>query len=258
MSTHQLKHNIHLKKLKLLIFDLDGTLLNTEKLKFLTYYDELKYNIKLKPEKLRTLKELYISLVGSTDIDAARKIFDAFEINNISNNPLYKSPEPWNFFYQAILERYYISHGNEDSLKKNIFFETFNLIKKFKSLGKKIAIATSSTKKEASRIIKILDLENQIDLLITKDDIKFPKPNPEIYLNTIKKLKIEKTNSVICFEDSLIGLKSVISANLPYIAVPNEFTEKSVKNSKKISPKWIINLNDNLDEKIITRIKDFT
>ena len=53
MPMNQLQHNIHLEKLNLLIFDLDGTLLNTEKLKFLTYYDELKYNIKIKPEKLK-------------------------------------------------------------------------------------------------------------------------------------------------------------------------------------------------------------
>ena len=102
MPMNQLQHNIHLEKLNLLIFDLDGTLLNTEKLKFLTYYDELKYNIKIKPEKLKNLKKLYISLVGSTDIDAARKIFDTFEINNISDNPIYKSAKPWEKFYQSI------------------------------------------------------------------------------------------------------------------------------------------------------------
>ena len=256
MPMNQLQHNIHLEKLNLLIFDLDGTLLNTEKLKFLTYYDELKYNIKIKPEKLKNLKKLYISLVGSTDIDAARKIFDTFEINNISDNPIYKSAKPWEKFYQSILERYYISHGKDLSLKKNIFLRTYNLLHKFKNLGKKIAIATSSTKKEASRIIKILNLENQIDLLTTKDDIKFPKPNPEIYLNTIKKFNIKNPNSVICFEDSSIGLESVISANLPYIAIPNEFTENSVRNNDKISPRWIINSNDDLNEKIITRIKE--
>ena len=61
---------------------------------------------------------------------------------------------------------------------------------------------------------------------------------------------------MICFEDSSIGLESVISANLPYIAIPNEFTENNVRNNNKISPRWIINSNDDLNEKIITRIKE--
>ena len=55
---------------------------------------------------------------------------------------------------------------------------------------------------------------------------------------------IKNKKSVICIEDSLIGLESVISANLPYIAVPNEFTESSVRNSEKISSKWIASLNE--------------
>jgi beta-phosphoglucomutase-like phosphatase (HAD superfamily) len=255
MSFNQMQQKNDFKDLEGIIFDLDGTLLNTEKLKFRTYYDELKFN-GIKLEKLEKLKNIYISLVGSTDIDVAKKIFDTYQIKSVSNNPIYKSSKPWKIFYQSILKRYYISHGNEKSLNANTFDRTLNLLKKSKSLGKKIAIATSSTHKEASRIIKIIDLEDEIDLLVTKDDIKFPKPDPEIYIKAIKKLKIKNKKSVICIEDSLIGLESAISANLLYIAVPNEFTEDNVRNSEKISSKWIVSLNDDLNQKVISRIKD--
>ena len=78
------------KDLEGIIFDLDGTLLNTEKLKFRTYYDELKFN-GIKSEKLKNLKNTYISLVGSTDLDAAKKIFNIYQIKSSSNNPIYES-----------------------------------------------------------------------------------------------------------------------------------------------------------------------
>ena len=258
MPNHETEYKIYLSRLEGIIFDLDGTLLNTEKLKFLTYHDELKNNIGIKSEKLTALKNLYISLVGSPDIDVAKKIFETFEIQNISNNPIYSSTKPWEKFYEIIMHRYYLSHGSEESLKQNTFSQALNILREYKTLGKKIAIATSSTKKEALRIIKIINLKDKFDLLITKDEIKYPKPNPEIYIKTIKTLKIKNPNSVVCIEDSLIGLKAVISAKIPYIAVPNEFTEHLVRNSQIISSKWIVSSNENLNQRIMDRIKEQT
>ena len=52
MSFNQMQLKNYFKDLEGIIFDLDGTLLNTEKLKFKTYYDELKFN-GIKSEKLR-------------------------------------------------------------------------------------------------------------------------------------------------------------------------------------------------------------
>lgn len=124
MSFNHIQQKNDFKYLEGIIFDLDGTLINTEKLKFRTYYDELKFN-GIKSEKLRNLKKLYISLVGSTDIDAAKKIFDTYQIKSISNNPIYKSSKPWEKFYQSILKRYYVSHGNEKSLNENRFRQRF-------------------------------------------------------------------------------------------------------------------------------------
>ena len=256
MPNHETKSNKYFSKLEGIIFDLDGTLLNTEKLKFLTYYDELKNNIGIKSEKLTRLKNLYVSLVGSTDLDAARKIFETFDIQRVSNNSNYLSDKPWEEFYEMILHQYYLSYGNEKSLKQNTFNQALNTLKEYKIYGKKIAVATSSTRKEALRIIRIIDLEDKIDLLITKDDIKYSKPNPEIYLQTIKKLKIQNNNYVVCIEDSLIGLEAVIAANLPYLAIPNEFTAYPVKNSQIICSRWIVEPFEDLGKRIIDRIEN--
>lgn len=231
------KSNHELEGISALIFDMDGTLVDTEKLKFRTYNYFLN---QLGLNKEDELFEVYVSLVGSTDLDASKEIFNHFEINKYLNHNKYKVEEPWVIFYKEILNIFYSKIGTDIAIKNEIFKETLEILDDGKNLNKKIAVATSSTTKEATRILKVISVFDKLDCLVTKDNISNPKPHPEIYLKTLYELKVDISKQrVLCFEDSLKGILSAERANLNWVGVPNQFTSRTLKLNKELDQKRI-------------------
>jgi HAD superfamily hydrolase (TIGR01509 family) len=133
--------------------------------------------------------------------------------------------------------------------KAPIFKEVINLMKKLKKKGYKIAITTSSDMKTTNMLLeRIKKLSSYIDVIVTREDYKKSKPDPEPYLITAKKLNISPKDCVV-IEDSLTGLKSAKSAGMKCIMIPTGLTKKQdfkeadlvVKSAKYINIKNLIN-----------------
>jgi beta-phosphoglucomutase-like phosphatase (HAD superfamily) len=95
---------------------------------------------------------------------------------------------------------------------------------------------------------RIKKLSSYIDVIVTREDYKKSKPDPEPYLITAKKLNISPKDCVV-IEDSLTGLKSAKSAGMKCIMIPTGLTKKQdfkeadlvVKSAKYINIKNLIN-----------------
>ncbi len=110
--------------------------------------------------------------------------------------------------------------------KAPLFKETIKFMKNLKAKGYKIGLTTSSDLKTTKMLIKrVKELENWIDVIITREDYKKSKPDPEPYIITAKKLKV-KPSECIVVEDSLTGLKSAKNAKMKCIIIPTELTKK--------------------------------
>ena len=82
-------------------------------------------------------------------------------------------------------------------------------------------IVTSSSKIQAMLLIEYLFNDfNPFEFIISSDDVKFHKPNPQPYLKAIELTGISEYNTIV-FEDSNPGIKSSLAANLPTIYVPS-------------------------------------
>lgn len=92
------------------------------------------------------------------------------------------------------------------------------VMSKLKDNDIKIAIASSSEKKEILRMIRECDLEKYIDFIISGEEGTESKPSPEIYNKTIKALDLSP-NEVIAIEDSELGIEAAKSANIEVIAL---------------------------------------
>jgi HAD superfamily hydrolase (TIGR01509 family) len=92
-----------------------------------------------------------------------------------------------------------------------------------KELGFKIALATSAPPENISLILERLGITEYFDVIIDKTQVTNGKPDPEVYLKTVEKLK---TNSGYCvvFEDSLSGVRSAIQAGIRVIGVTTSHT----------------------------------
>jgi HAD superfamily hydrolase (TIGR01509 family) len=81
------------------------------------------------------------------------------------------------------------------------------MLKHLKNKGLKLACCSNSIKETLHIMLKSAQLLEYFDLIIGNDEVKNPKPHPEIYLYTFTKLKIKPTEAIIV-EDSLPGIAS--------------------------------------------------
>lgn len=87
--------------------------------------------------------------------------------------------------------------------------------------GIKIGLATNSPSRLIDVVLKRLNIANFFDATSSVDEGDYPKPHPQVYLNTAKKLGCSPVNCLV-FEDSLTGILAAKSASMMVIAVAGE------------------------------------
>jgi len=189
--------------MKAIIFDMDGLMVDTE-----TIYHETDRKVVESLGKSVT-EETLGKMMGRKPIEAYRILCDELGIK-----------EP---IEQLLKIRY-------DLVEKALLSEVkpmpglFNILDEFK--GKmKMAIATGSPHKFLEIILDKLNIREYFDVTQPSDGIVNGKPDPEIYLKVIEKLKLSP-ESCIVIEDSSNGARAGKKAGCYTIAVPSEFTYK--------------------------------
>lgn len=120
-------------------------------------------------------------------------------------------------------------------LSKSIKFkpDADKMIKYLKSKNIKMALATVSRKEtidiyinENEYMKNKCNLQEYFDYIITKDDVILKKPNPEVYNKIIDKFKITDLSRCLVIEDSLTGVLAAKRANLNVIAIYDKYSDK--------------------------------
>lgn len=181
--------------IKALIFDLDGTIadnMNTHFKAWQKTFNHAHYNF--------TYNE-FISMAGM----GAKNI-----IQKINNQKGIKLDENDGVNFK---EKYYIEECNDIKPVKSVM----DLIKKFH--GKiPMAIGTGSRKKLAKIIVDSLNLNEYFKIIVTANDVKEHKPNPETFLKCAKLLGINPKDCLV-LEDGPMGIEAAIRAGMSVIDV---------------------------------------
>lgn len=169
--------------MKLAIFDMDGTLYNTNNINYYAYKEALdKYDIKMD-------YDYYCNYCNGRHY----KVF----IPPLVNNDKEKLEDIHNI-KKNVYSKYL------DKVKENNHL--FNIINQIKDEYKIILVTTASKK----NTLEILDYTNKtelFDLILTAEDVKNPKPDPEGFLLAIEKYNA-KVEDCIIFEDSDVGIEA--------------------------------------------------
>jgi len=181
-------------KFKALLFDLDGTLVDSEHFHFNTWNEllaesdvQLDYHDFLKnyagiplPGNASRLKELYVIETSLEDLIARKELLTVERLKTSEINLMPFVQDSMDYFF---------------------------------SKGIPMALVTASKRPDVDEMFLKNGLGKFFKLLITRSDVKNSKPDPESYLLAVEKLGFAKKECLV-FEDTLNGLKAAKAAGL--------------------------------------------
>lgn len=215
--------------IKLIVFDLDGVLIETKHLHFqalnaalgekyaLTWNEHLS-----KYDGLKTRQKL--------DMISKEKFL-----------PINNHEVVWDLKQKITLELLKSTKPSQ---------EIINCIKRLEDCGYKIACCSNSIRKTVLTILSKLNIIEYFDLIISNEDVKNSKPHPEMYWKAISLMGVLPEETLI-IEDSPYGLlaASRSQAHVLRVSSPNQINfdfineniKKIMNNSYSNTPKWVDN-----------------
>lgn len=189
------------KLIKAVIFDLDGTLVDLfdEHLKSFQYVIRKRLG-KDFPREFLSRKYGMIGKRILADFLNEYKVKEKISYDDISE-------ERREFFRNEIMKK-----------KIRTLPGALPLMKKLKNNRVMMALATSNTKDMTDILIAASGLEGYFTVVVTRDDVRRGKPDPEMFLKAAGKLKVKPKECVVV-EDSTHGVKAGKKAGMTVIAV---------------------------------------
>jgi len=235
--------------IKALIFDLDGTLVQTEILKAHSYgkaLEQLSENSVQEEQVAKSFKEL----VGLSRKEVTKKLIEQYGDYIVRNHIKSENKSLSELLIERRLNIYHNMLSDPEILLKYSCRYNIKLLNTVREKGYKTGLATMSNCEQVKKVLKIIELEHHFNCIITRDDVNNAKPDPEIYLKMLEKLKVDKKEAII-IEDSVSGIKAALAAGIIVFAVTNSLTKDKVNNSGIIDSAFIINDRRGLSKKVL-------
>ncbi|TMX31104.1 beta-phosphoglucomutase [Vibrio rotiferianus] len=194
-----------LKDYQVYLFDMDGTLVNSEPLKgkalalaCADYGSEVDFNI-------------YKDVMGESWSVVTGHFFEAASINPML--------EEFNSHFRTHYERLL-----SDNLELNTGAKEY--IEQLNKTGKTCGVVSSAATWMVDNILETLNLTEAFEIVITQEHVTKHKPDPEAYNLALSQLNTSPESTLI-FEDSTAGILAGKSSGCEVIAIKHEFNSKN-------------------------------
>lgn len=185
--------------IKAIIFDMDGTMVNTEVMwgdisrKLAAHYG-ITFD-----EKVR------VQMMGKKDYESLSAFKEYFHLDT--------SVE------ELIRVRREMILADTSSVRINEgLYELLDLTDR---LSIKKAVATSSFREFTDKILSSFNLGNRFDSIVTGDDVVLSKPDPAIFLEAAKRLEAIPSTCLV-LEDAQNGVEAAYQAGMTVFAIPHD------------------------------------
>jgi beta-phosphoglucomutase family hydrolase len=108
------------------------------------------------------------------------------------------------------------------------------------AVGMPCVIASSTHRENITTTLEVLRLESFFADIVTAEDVKRGKPDPEVFLTAAQRLEVEPADGIV-FEDALVGVAAAKAAGMRVVAVAT--TEPK---DKLAHADWVVDQMDEL------------
>lgn len=206
--------------IKAIIFDMDGLMIDSERVTFECYQE------RLKDMNLTMDEEFYKTLLGKPIKGIYQRFYDVygndFPIENVIQD-----------VHQLMAERF---ETEGVPVKKGLV----ELLHYLKDNNYKTIVATSSNRDRVDKILAQAKITEFFDDSICGDEVTKGKPNPEVFLKSCQKLGVNVDEAIV-LEDSEAGIQASYDANIKVICIPDmkypekQYEEKTFKFLKDLT-----------------------
>jgi HAD superfamily hydrolase (TIGR01509 family) len=221
------------------VFDLDGTLVETEELKALSY---ARAATELRPGlDERKVLEAFKDFVGLSRQEVAVGLMRRFGLEELARQRMkeFGVGTPWQAYVQIRLRIYETLLADPDIVLAHSYPHNIALLCDVRREGYLTALATQSHREQARRVLNILRLADEFDVVVTRDDVDHGKPDPEMHLLAARELGVGP-EECLAIEDSPAGVKAALAAGVEIIAVTTDLTRQKFRDTNLLDRSHIV------------------
>jgi beta-phosphoglucomutase len=232
--------------IRAVIFDLDGTLVQTEALKAISY---ARAAVELRPDlQAGDVMKGFDDLIGRSRNEVAQTLVSRFGLEPAARARMaeFGVKEPWQAYVAIRLRIYEHMLRDADLIRHQAFPLAIDLLRKVKGEGYPTGLATMSYAEQATVVIATLGLGPYLDVIVTRDEVSKPKPDPEIYRLCAERLKVVAGECIV-IEDSQPGVEAAIAAGMSCVAVASDLTRDGLHAQPPLADERIVDDPRQLD-----------
>jgi beta-phosphoglucomutase len=226
--------------IRAMIFDLDGTLVQTERLKALSYARALQ-SLSPEPPADEAVLEAFKDVVGRSREEVSGGLLAAFQLEPAARARLaeLQVQYPWQVLARLRLEIYAAMLDDPELLRVNQWPQNVELLRLARRMNCRTALASMSDCEQVKQVLQAIGLDNEFEVILAREDVERPKPDPEIYLLAARQLAVPPGDSLV-IEDSPAGVQAALAAGMRCVAVSTPLTRERLHAQQLLAPQWIV------------------
>ena len=197
--------------MKIIIFDFDGVILDSENSHFIAFNEGLKnLNINISED------EYYSKYISLDDRGVITNVVNDknISVTNEEIDMIIKNKN--DYFESRLIDNSKLFPGVEELI--------IQLSKNFV-----LSIGSGANRSEIIKTLKNNNIYDYFEIIVSANEVNNPKPNPETYNRVLDNINTDfNINEIIVIEDSPGGIEAAKSAGLKCIAITNTFNNKEL------------------------------